>query len=239
MRHLGAFFVLSVAMSLTGCGQIGGSSNSSRGGMAVVDLDKVAAETGRSRLLSQSLKSQETSLNERFAKTLESANQQLEAQRKSYGEELTETEQKEFTQMALNAKTQLSQIQLRTRQEFEKFTQEQISLFRAEIKPIAQEIAAKRGLGLVIPKNEGLLLSIDPGVDITDEVIKVLREKHPVTTSNVPAAAPVTAPAEHPTETDAEAAAQKVSTTKRNPSQAKATGSKRSPKSTEDQDSLR
>ena len=32
----------------------------------------------------------------------------------------------------------------------------------------------------MIPKNEGLLLSVDPGVDITDDVIKILREKHPV-----------------------------------------------------------
>jgi hypothetical protein len=42
-------------------------------------------------------------------------------------------------------------------------------------------------LSIVIPKNEGLLLSVDPGVDITDEVVKVLRERHPVVT---PAAQP-------------------------------------------------
>jgi len=33
-----------------------------------------------------------------------------------------------------------------------------------------RDVAAARGLSIVIPKNNGLLLSIDPAVEITDEV---------------------------------------------------------------------
>ena len=47
------FAVTAMAVSGAGCGQFGMPSSSTRGGMAVVDLDKVAAETGRDRQLAQ------------------------------------------------------------------------------------------------------------------------------------------------------------------------------------------
>jgi Skp family chaperone for outer membrane proteins len=148
--------------------------------MAVVDLDKVAAETGRDRQLAQSLELAQNSLNQSYQKTVESAKEQLNAKKKAQGSSPSEEEQKEFSQMERSAVTQLTQIQNKARAEFEQYKQVQIAKFRAELKPITQEIASKRGLSIVIPKNEGLLLSVDPGVDITDEVVKVLREKHPI-----------------------------------------------------------
>ncbi len=209
MRHIGVLFVLTAAVSVTGCGQFGGSSSSSsRGGMAVVDLDKVAAETGRDRQLAQSLEMAQNSLNQSYAKTVESAKSQLNAKLKEYGEDVSDTEKKEYSEMERSAASQLTQIQNKARADFEAYKQKQIAQFRAELKPISQEIAAKRGLSIVIPKNEGLLLSVDPGVDITDDVIKVLREKHPVVSTTV-----ATEPAAETTP--------KSSTGKRNPSSAK------------------
>lgn len=182
MRHFGLFVVLSGCVaSVVGCGQTSGpAAASSRGGMAVVDLDKVAAETGRDRQLAQSLELAQNTLNQGYAKTVESAKDQLTAKKKGFGSAPSEEELKELSQMERSAVTQLTQIQNKARAEFEQYKQMQIAKFRAELKPITQEIATKRGLSIVIPKNEGLLLSVDPGVDITDEVVKVLREKHPV-----------------------------------------------------------
>ena len=182
MRRISFVFVLSSCVaSFVGCGQSNGPATaSSRGGMAVVDLDKVAAETGRDRQLAQSLELAQNSLNQSYLKTVESAKEQLNAKKKANGSSPTEEEQKEFSQMERSAVTQLGQIQKKALAEFEQYKQNQIAKFRAELKPITQEIAAKRGLSIVIPKNEGLLLSVDPGVDITDEVVKVLREKHPI-----------------------------------------------------------
>ena len=182
MRRFSFVFVLySCVASFVGCGQSNGPATaSSRGGMAVVDLDKVAAETGRDRQLAQSLELAQNSLNQSYLKTVESAKEQLNAKKKANGSSPTEEEQKEFSQMERSAVTQLGQIQKKALAEFEQYKQNQIAKFRAELKPITQEIAAKRGLSIVIPKNEGLLLSVDPGVDITDEVVKVLREKHPI-----------------------------------------------------------
>lgn len=189
MHRFSMFVVASTAaLGLVGCGQMTGSSSmTARGGMAVIDLDKVAAETGRDRQLTQSLELAQNSLNQSLTKTVESAKEQLEAKKKGYGDDLTDDEKQEFSALERTAVTQLSQIQTRYRADFEQFKQKQIAQFRADLKPIAQEVAAKRGLSVVIPKNDGLLLSVDSGVDITDDVIKLLRERRPTPTPKIDA----------------------------------------------------
>lgn len=245
MRYFGASLVLTVAaLSVTGCGQFGGSSHSSsRGGTAVVDLDKVAAETGRNRQLAQTIEMAGNSLNQQLAKTVENAKEQLEAKKKGYSEEMTDAEQKELVQWTNSANSQLMQIQNQAKQKYEQFKQEQIAQFRAEVKPIAQEIASKRGLSIVIPKNEGLLLSVDPGIDITDDVIKVLREKHPVPAAATAVASSTTpAPEAKSAEqaaTPADADQPRKTAAKRNPSSAKPAGAPRSAKSTDDAEAAR
>lgn len=182
MRHFGLFFVVTAAAaSLTGCGQMGFSpSSAAKGGIAVVDLDKVAAETGRDRQLAQSIETAQNSLNQQLQKSLDSANEQLSAKKKSFGDDLSAEQRKELSQMESFAVQKLSQFKNQASNELAQFRQKQIAAFRAELKPIAHDIASKRGLSIVIPKNEGLLLSVDSGVDITDEVIKVLRATRPM-----------------------------------------------------------
>lgn len=193
MRQLGTFFTLAIiAGFVTGCGQMSGSPAASRGGMAVVDLDKVAIDTGRDIRLNQSLETARNSLNETYSKSVESAKSIIDTKKKEFGEQPSDDEKKQLANMERNAVSQLSQIQNAAQAKYEQYKQTQIARFRNELKPIAQEIAAKRGLSIVIPKNEGLLLSVDPGVDITEDVVKVLREKHPVVTPapEAPASAP-------------------------------------------------
>ena len=183
MRHFSLLVPVSLAaFSLVGCGQMAGTSSStSNGGIAVVDLDKVAAKTHRDRQLAQNLELAQNSLNQALTKEVESAKVQLDAKKKAYGEEMSADDQKEFSSLERSAVTQLSQLQNTARLKFDQFKQMEIAKFRKEMAPIAKEVAAKRGLSVVIPKNEGLLLSVDAGADITDEVIKLLLEKHPVT----------------------------------------------------------
>jgi Skp family chaperone for outer membrane proteins len=42
--------------------------------------------------------------------------------------------------------------------------------FRDEMKPVARRIAAEKGLGVVVTKNETVLFTYDDAVDVTDEV---------------------------------------------------------------------
>ena len=197
MRKSGVCLVLTgAAVWLTGCGmQFGGSSASKpQGGLAVVDLDKVAAETGKSIQMKEVFQLQENSVKQQLAQAQFNATSQFETKSKDFGETPTEEQQKELAQFRFNANNALGNLQNQANTKLSQYKQDQIAKFRTEIKPIAQEIALKRGLSVVIPKNDGLLLAVDPGVDITDDVIKAYREKRPAPTA-APAAKPPAAPA--------------------------------------------
>jgi Skp family chaperone for outer membrane proteins len=182
--------VTGVVVCLSGCGMQFGGSSASSGGLAVVDLDKVASETGKNIQMKEMFQIQENSVKQQLAKAQLNANALLEAKVKEFGEEPTDDQKRELVKFRIDANNVLGQLQNQANTKLSQYMQDQIAKFRAEIKPIAMDIAKKRGLSVVVPKNEGLLLAIDSGVDITDDVIKTYREKRPE-----PAAAPVAAPA--------------------------------------------
>ena len=210
MRKSGVCLVLTgAAVWLTGCGmQFGGSSASStRGGLAVVDLDKVAAETGKNIQMKENFELQENSVKQQLAQAQFSLNSQLDTKNKEFGETPTEEQQKELAQFRYKANTAFGNLQNQAGTKLNQYRQDQIAKFRTEIKPIAQEIALKRGLSVVIPKNDGLLLAVDPGVDITEDVIKAYREKRPAPTTAPAAASPTTQSAAKPAAVPTRAAA--------------------------------
>lgn len=228
MRKFGVCLALTgAAVWMTGCGtQFGGqSTSSSRGGLAVVDLDKVAAETGRSHEMKDAYELQENSYKQVLLKFQAEATSQLQAKAKELevkteeakknGEEAPDDEKRALVQFQLNARNQLAQAQNAAGAKLGEYKQVQIAKFRSELKPILQDVASKRGLSIVIPKNDGLLLAVDPGVDITDDVIKAYRDKKPTSAAPAPAAAPAQAQAAAPAAARPEAAAAKPAAEKR------------------------
>lgn len=210
MRKSGVCLMLTgAAVWLTGCGmQFGGSSASStHGGLAVVDLDKVAAETGKNIQMKEIFQLQENSVKQQLAKAQFSLNSQLETKSKDFGETPTEEQQKELVQFRAKANNAFGSLQNQAGTKLNQYRQDQVAKFRTEIKPIAQEIAMKRGLSVVIPKNDGLLLAVDPGVDITEDVIKAYREKRPAPTTAPAASATTTQSSAKPAAAPARAAA--------------------------------
>lgn len=210
MRKFGVCLALmGAAVGLTGCGMQFGSSSSSRGGIAVVDLDKVAAETNKSFEMKEQYELQENSYKQALLKFQADATTALKAKVKELedkGEEVTDEAKREVGQFQLNANKALAQAQNAAGSKLGQYKQEQIAKFRAELKPILQETAAKRGLAIVIPKNDGLLLAVDPGVDITDDVIKAYREKKPAPTAQAAAKSPEAAKQPAPKTTASKAA---------------------------------
>jgi Skp family chaperone for outer membrane proteins len=186
--------LVGVAVFSVGCGQSGPSS---RGGIAVVDLDKVAAETGKSVDMREALQAQANAYKNELVSFQNKANAELQSRAKDLkeaGDEASDESKREFLQIRQTASNILAQGQNAASTKLSQLNQLQIAKFRAELKPIVQEAAAKRGLSVVIPKNEGLLLSVDPGVDITDDVIKAYLAKRPAGSAAAPVAA-ATAPA--------------------------------------------
>jgi len=197
MRKFGVCLALTGAtVWLAGCGSGGSSSSSSsaRGGIAVVDLDRVAAETGKSVEMKELYDLQENSYKQALVTFQAKATAELQSKLKDLkdvedkGEKVTDDAKKEVVQFRANASNLLTQAQNEAGAKLGQFKQNQISKFRGELKPVLQEVAAKRGLSIVIPKNEGLLLAVDPGVDITEDVIKAYRDKKPAPTAAAPSA---------------------------------------------------
>lgn len=200
MRKFGvAVLMTGTAVWLTGCGmQFGKSSaTSATGGLAVVDLEKVASETGKSIQFKEMLQATESVLNQQLAQATNNAKSQLGEKAKELGEAPTEEQQKQFAKTRYEYATALNQLQTQAGSKFNQYKMDQVAKFRAEIKPIALEIARERGLSVVVPKNDGLLLAVDSGVDITEDVIKAYREKRPAAAA-APAAATAPKPAKAP-----------------------------------------
>lgn len=181
MRQPGMCVVLTGAVvCLTGCGMPwSGPAAAKSGGLAVVDLGKIAAETGKDIQLRESFQLQENNVKQQLAQAQVNANSQFQDKVKEFGETPTDDQQKELAKFRMGATNALGQLQNQAGTKLNQYMQDQIAKFRAEIKPIAMEVAAKRGLSVVVPKNEGILLAVDPGVDITEDVIKLYRERRP------------------------------------------------------------
>jgi Skp family chaperone for outer membrane proteins len=154
-----------------GCG-----SDDVSGKIAVVDLDEIARQMGRDEKFKAALREKEAELNNRLAELQRSLNAQYQ-QQAQYGFPSTEFRSR------MNAR--LSQAQADARKELADFKQSLIAEFRGEVAPVAREIAAERGLGVVVPKNDNFLLTFEPGVDITPQVAERLKNAAPQTVEQI------------------------------------------------------
>lgn len=201
MRRMGVMLALSgAAMWLSGCGNQGTAPQAAaaKGGMAVVDLDAIAQAIGQTQQIKDAVSLRTNAVNQQLTKLQEGYREQLAAKQAELGDEPTEEQKQQLARMTNIAGQQLGAAKQRGEQALSAYSREAISKvatdLRAEIRPICQEIAAKRGLGIVVPKNEGFLLSVDPGVDITAEVLEVLKARRPSTPAAAAPAATAAAP---------------------------------------------
>jgi Skp family chaperone for outer membrane proteins len=145
----------------------------------VIDLDEVARLLGRELTIKQSLTARETSLN-----------QQLETLRVSYANQLSQRKQELPEQPADGDLAQVQAFEQQAVKEIQQARQQAqndlvvqknnlIAAFREEVKPIASQVAATKGLSLVVSKNESFLFAFDSGVDITKEVVAKIQATTP------------------------------------------------------------
>lgn len=196
MRLGHAFLVLAAgALFSVGCGsQFGGASaSSSKGGLAVIDLDVVAKSIGRTQEMNDALNVRKSALDQALARGQADLKRQLTEKKEEFGETPTDEQKAQLVQLDRNAGAQLVQATRKAQAQLEAERQKMIADFRTEVRPIAQQVASERGLGVVIPKNEGFLLSVDPGVDITADVVKAYGSKKPAAKAPAKPAAETTA----------------------------------------------
>lgn len=164
-------FCPALVLLSTGCGWVGGSS----GGVAVVDLDEVAKQIGASEEMSQALAARENNLNGQLQSLKANYVQQLESKKFEFGEDRTEEETTQLVAMGRQVNLNLAQAQRNAQGNLSAHRAQLIAKFREQVIPHAEKIAKERGLSIVVPKNDGLLLTVDDSVNITSEVAAALK----------------------------------------------------------------
>lgn len=167
-----------LAMLTAGCGKTAAEPVAAKpekaekpvGGVGVVDLDKVAKVIGRDIEMSQKVEEEVASLNNKLTTLQGALERQLEDKREKFGNDPTEEQLKELQSSENLMQRQLLERKRKAEAELSVFRQKLVDQFREQAKPVLREVAASRGLSIVVPKNDGLLLSIDPACEITDEV---------------------------------------------------------------------
>lgn len=142
------------------------------GSVAVVDLDEVAKRLSRDTELATAVAAKEADLNEKLGILKNLYDKQFKKEKELYGSEPKKEDAEKIAALDRQLGIQIREAQRQAQVEIVLFRQSLISRFREQVKPLAREIAAQRGLTIVIAPSQLLLLSVDPRADITDEVVE-------------------------------------------------------------------
>jgi len=204
MRRLFAILlyglVAATVLIAGGCGtnfwstpETGGQAAGSPGrlsGVAIVDLDEVAKQLGADVTLVKEINDGQASLNQQL-RNLQST---LQAKYREKSQELDtrpaaagavpDAKKQQLAELERDLNLQLNQAQRTAANELSVYRQRLIQRFREEVVPAAQEIAGQRGLGVVLTKNDSVLLAFDDAHDITAAVVAKLRARRTAATAS-------------------------------------------------------
>ena len=141
------------------------------GRVAVIDLDVVATRLGRDVEILNSIKSRQSTLAEQLqAIKTDYENQIVEKQQEIGGSPTTE-ESQALVGMRNDALQKLAAVQTQARDNLSQHSSQVISQFREQVKAVARQVASERGLDVVLTRNDSVVFSYEPNVDITEDVI--------------------------------------------------------------------
>lgn len=144
------------------------------GTVAVIDLDRLARELGIDRQMAQAIKQREQSLNQKLAVVKASFDEQIELKAAEFGEQPTREQESTVADYQRQAHQQLNEYRSQAQSDLNQYQQQVIVRFRREVRPVAQQVAAERGLSMVVTRNDSVVFSYQESVDITDAVAEQL-----------------------------------------------------------------
>jgi Skp family chaperone for outer membrane proteins len=162
-------------MNLTGCGDPSAAKSQATGGVAVIDLDEVARQVGAGDEMSQAIQSHEAALNSQLQTLKASYVQQIQAKKDELGSEPTPEENQQLASLSQQATINLASAQQQAKGHLTKHRADLVIQFRKRVAPVAKQIAAERGLSIVIPRNDGMIVAVDDQIDITTAVAAALK----------------------------------------------------------------
>lgn len=174
--------VLTIAIGLAGCGgkkEQASESPKVVGAVAVLDLDEVARRLGRDLEMTDSIKQRESSLNQQLVTVQASYQEELKGRKDALGEQPSEQATKELAGLAQQANLKLNEARQQAIGILSQHKANLIRRFRDEAQPVAREVAAAKGLSIIITKNDSVVFAYESAVDITDEVVGRMRNAPP------------------------------------------------------------
>lgn len=186
-----------------GCNQ-SASTSVPQGAVAVIDLDAIAARLGSDKQIVDSIAQRQTSLSQQLVDLAKSYNQQIEEKKKTLTEAPAEQADVTVASWQKQANANLNKVKQQAEADLKQHQATLIAQFREQIKPVARRVAQKRGLTVIVTKNDNVLYDVAPDADITEEVIADLIAASPVASAAAakPLQAAAAAPAEAPAATE-------------------------------------
>jgi Skp family chaperone for outer membrane proteins len=144
---------------------------------AVIDLEAIAKATGQEAVLEQQMATAREELNNQLTVVIAELEKQLAEEQAKLGDSPDQAEQQRFQQITAQAQQQLAQQRTQAQQQIQRYQAGLIADFRDTVKPISAEIATSRGADVILIFDP-MMLWFEPSIDITDEVIGVLRDRN-------------------------------------------------------------
>ncbi len=170
--------VLGIASWLTGCARSEPGSDDAVPRVGLINLDKVAQETGRNTQIEQQFRQRLGEATEQIRTHLEElqnqANSEIARMSERFGPSPTPEQQREILGVQQQARASAERLRLELNQRQQVIVAELRRQFRDEIRPTLNEVAEERGVALVLTLDDGVM-SFDPALDLTDAVIARLQ----------------------------------------------------------------
>ena len=161
------------------------------GRIGTIDTAKLAKDLGWDREMNANMKVLEGQLINEMQKLNTLFGAQLEAKQKELGlmgtdaektekfKKLSEAQQQQYAGMANQAQQMMGQVQQYAQQQMQKYIADWNKEYSEAIRPLVQQVAVEKRISVVLNVQVVPVVYTDSGVDITDTVAKVARNKPP------------------------------------------------------------
>lgn len=159
-----------------GCNQSSSTDlTSTSGGVAVIDLDRVAQQLGSDKQIVASLNEAQQTLNEKLQQLAQNYQAQIAQQSQNSSSDPASNEGVRLASFQQQAQANIAKAKNQAASQLAQRQAQLIQQFRHAVKPAARAEAQQRGLSLVITKNDSVVFDYVDAVDVTDAVVARLR----------------------------------------------------------------
>lgn len=168
---------MSALVLLTGSGCEDPSAGGG-GGVAVVDMGRVAQELGRTETLQRLMNTRVQAVKGRLEQVDREIKGHLQGVETSAATRPAAERDELIARAQGEAQSRVEQEQMQAKAFLDQTQNQFLASLRAEITPVAQQIATSRGMSVVVARNESILFA-GPAADITEDVIAEIRKLTP------------------------------------------------------------